>query len=69
MSLPDALFMIEHNLCKEYVALTPFDLDERTFREVIKLFSDCKSVHMRQDIKADPDREVKVKVKAGDNWF
>lgn len=59
--------MIEHSLCKEYTALTPFDLDERTLREVIKLFSDCKGVHMRQDKKSDPDRVIRRK--AGDDWF
>ena len=67
MSLPDALFMIVHNLCKEYVSLSPYDLEERTFREVIKLFVDCKKVHMRQDLISDPDRVVKVK--ASDDWF
>ena len=49
------------------MALTPFYLEERTFREVIKLFSDCKGVHIRQDKKSDPDRVIRKK--AGDDWF
>lgn len=65
--MPDALFLIEHSLCKEYTALTPFYLEERTLREVIKLFADCKGVHIKQDKKNDPDRVIRRK--AGDDWF
>lgn len=59
--------MIEHNLCKEYPALTPWELDNETFHRVIKLFVDVKKMRGTVQKATDPDRPIKKK--AGDDWF
>ena len=59
--------MIEHNICKEYPAFTPFDIDGRGFHEVIKLFKDVKGLNIKVKRATDPDRPIRRK--AGDDWF
>lgn len=54
-------------MCKEYPAFTPFMIDDETFHNVIKLFSDVKRANKAIAVKTDPDRPIRKK--AGDDWF
>ena len=53
-------------MCKEYT-LSPYDIDEKTFNEVIDLFIDTRQVQKHTQELNDPDRVVRRK--AGDDWY
>jgi hypothetical protein len=61
---------LEYNLCKEYPAMTPFELENTSFFEVIDLFIDTKKMQMRiEEIQQEPKKEKVIRRKAGDDWF
>lgn len=59
--------MISYQLCKEFQALSPFDVDVRPYVEVIKLYADVRKIQMREKRQKDPNRVFRKK--AGDDWF
>lgn len=69
------LFSLEHQLCKEYPALSPFDLERRTFHEVIGLYSRVRDMQIRMD--KQTQKQIRqtgrdggiIRRPAGDNWF
>ena len=61
------MFSINYQLCKEFPALTPYDLDKRRYHDVIKLFAEVRGLQIHMDKMNDPDRVVRRP--AGDNWF
>jgi len=61
------LFYIVYQLCKEYPALSPFDLERRSYHAVIALYGDTRGIQIQQKILADPNRVIRRR--AGDNWF
>lgn len=61
------LFLIIHQLSKEYPALSPYDLEKRSFHDVIRLYSDVRRVQIKTAELSDPDRVIYRP--AGDNWF
>ena len=67
----ETLFQIEYNICKEFPAMSPIQVDEMTFHDVIRLYSKIRRLQIReedvQDILTNPNR--KVMVPAGDKWF
>lgn len=65
--LHEVLFSIEYNLCKEFPALSPWEIDERSYHTVIRLYSDTRRIQIRDQKLRDPDEVIRVK--AGDNWF
>lgn len=67
MPLDESLFMIEYSLSKEYPALTPFEIEERTFFSVIDLFIDTRKMQIRAKKVSDPNRVIRKP--ASDNWF
>lgn len=64
---------MSYQLCKEFPALTPYDLDEKQFCKVIDLYSDVRRVQIREKKTASlpvPEKKEKViRRPAGDNWF
>ncbi len=63
---------MQYNLCKEYPALSPFDIDNTAFFDVLDLFARTRKMQIRIQEKIDETREDKVQIirrPAGDNWF
>lgn len=65
--MSDILFTINHQLCKEYPALSPYDVDARAFVRVIDLYADVRRMQIREKKQNDPNRIIRRK--AGDDWF
>ena len=61
------LFNLEYNLCKEFPALSPFDIEVKTYHEVIKLYADMRRIQIHEKDLKDPNRVIRVR--AGDDWF
>ena len=61
------LFSINYQLCKEYPALTPWDIDNRSYHDVIILYGETRVVQIRTKKLTDPNRVIRRK--AGDDWF
>lgn len=59
--------MISYQLCKEFPALSPYEIEDRTFCEVIHLYSDVRRMQIRDKKNKDPNRIIRRP--AGDNWF
>ena len=63
--------MLNYQLCKEFPALTPYEVDEKPYHEVITLYSDVRTLQIEAQ-KRNPGIDNGPKVvrkKAGDNWF
>jgi hypothetical protein len=65
--LDELLFTIEYSLTKEYPALSPFDIEERSFFQVIDLFADTRRAQIQIKKESDPNRVIRRP--AGDDWF
>ena len=68
------LFLINHQICKEYPALSPFDVDDQRYSDVIKLYADVIGLNMeisktREEPKRQPKKDQLIRRPAGDNWF
>lgn len=63
----DLLFSINHQICKEYPALSPYDVDAKTYGSVIQLYIDMRTLQIRQTKAQDPNRVIRRR--AGDDWF
>jgi len=61
------IFNINYQLCKEFPALTPYEIDDRTFVEVIDLYADVRALQIREEKLNDPNRVIRRP--AGDKWF
>ena len=63
---------MKYNLCQEYSSLSPFEIDEIAFFDVLDLFEKTRKMQIRIKEKMDEVREDKVQVirrPAGDDWF
>ena len=63
--------MLNYQLCKEFPALTPYEVDEKPYHEVIELYSEVRTLQMNQE-KRNPITDNGTKIirrKAGDDWF
>ena len=50
--------------------MTPFELENTSFFEVIDLFIDTKKMQMRiEKIQQEPKKEKVIRRPAGDDWF
>jgi hypothetical protein len=65
--LDQLLFTIEYSLTKEYPALSPFDIEERSFFLVMDLLADTRRVQIEEKKQKDPNRIIRRP--AGDDWF
>lgn len=63
------LFMINHQLCKEYPALSPYDIDVKTYTSVIDLYCDVRKIQIKTKVNTDDKGEQIIRKKAGDDWF
>lgn len=63
----ELLFEIMYTLCKEFQALTPYEVEDRAFVDVIKLFADTRRMQIRRKKESDPNRIIMRP--AGDSWF
>ena len=63
--------MLNYQLCKEFPALTPYDVDEKPFSDVIDLYSDVRTLQINAE-KRNPSVSNGPRIirrKAGDDWF
>ena len=67
MPLSDLLFVIEYNLAKEFPALSPFEIENRSFFEIIDLYSDVRKIQIEVKKEENPNRVIRRP--AGDDWF
>lgn len=65
--LHETLFIINYNLCKEFPALSPWEVDLRSFHAVIKLYGEMRTLQIHLEEIKDPNRVIRRK--AGDDWF
>jgi len=63
------LFEFSYHLCKEYPALSPWEIDGKKFRDVIKLFAETRTVQIRSNQEKPERNDRVIRRKAGDNWF
>lgn len=61
------MFVINYQLCKEYTALSPYEIDDRAFGEVVDLYIDTRKIQMRKNKLTNPNRVIRRR--AGDDWF
>ena len=62
---------MSYGLCKEFPALSPFDIDQKAFHDVIILFSRVRTLQMKES-KVTGKQHVQsdvIRRPAGDNWF
>ena len=63
--------MINYQLCKEFPALSPYEVDDRTYCSVIKLYAEVRQMQMNEEKHEekinDPNRVIRVP--APDTWF
>ena len=62
---------MSYGLCKEFPALSPFDIGEKTSHNVIVLFSRVRILQMKEN-KGEHRQRVQqdvIRRPAGDNWF
>lgn len=67
----EVLFDINYQLCKEFPAMTPYDIEKRTFHDVIRLYSDVRALQLREAKRGDNDSNDNrvIRRPAGDDWF
>jgi hypothetical protein len=56
-------------LCKEFPALTPYDIEKRTFHDVIRLYSDVRAMQIRESRYKNRKNSSVIRRPAGDDWF
>lgn len=67
ISIDELLFSINHQICKEYPALSPYDVNDQKYGAVVQLYCDMRTLQIRQARASDPDRVIRRR--AGDDWF
>lgn len=75
----ESLFILSFQLCKEFPAMTPLDIDEKSFDAVIDLFADVRTMQIREKKKENKrglfskkktkKNEQIIRRPAGDSWF
>ena len=67
--------MISYGLCKEFPALSPFDIEKKTFHDVIVLYSKIRKYQIKENkgtVKLETvNRQGKNVIRRpdGDNWL
>lgn len=60
-------------MCKYYPALSPFEVDEKKYREVADIYGDVLQLIRRNDKEKKAEKKViddqVIRRPAGDNWF
>ena len=62
----ESLFEINDSLCKAYPSLSPFDVDEKRFVDVINLYIDVIKMQKREKARNDPNRVIR---RPATDWF
>jgi hypothetical protein len=62
---------MSHNLCKEYPSLSPFDIDEMSYCEVISIYAEVRGMQIsdKKEAKNTSKQNNKIYVPASDNWY
>ena len=67
---------MEYQLCKEFPALSPFDVEHKTYHEIVNLYARVRDLQIRQNRKEEKQignmtagGDTIIRVPAGDNWF
>lgn len=66
----ETLFDLNYQLCKEFPAMTPYDVEDKPFCRVIELYADVRRVQIKERKKIEtPEKEKIIRRPASDNWF
>lgn len=60
------LFEISHQISKEYGAVTPLQLDQEKYVDVIDLYADIRRTQIREKRLSDPNRVIR---RPATSWF
>ena len=63
------LFNLCYQLCKEFPALSPYEIEETPFVDVIRLYADVRALQIREEKENDPNVKRVIRKRAGDDWF
>jgi hypothetical protein len=68
------LFEINYILCREFRALSPFEIESEKYTKIIKLYANLARLKIREEQEAEQENQDKNKPKiirrpAGDDWF
>jgi hypothetical protein len=68
------LFEICYTLCREFHALSPFEIESEKYTKIIKLYANLARLKIREEQEAEQQEQEKDKPKvirrpAGDDWF
>ena len=58
-----------YDLSKEFPALTPYDIEKRTFHDAIRLYSDVRAMQIRESRYKNRKNSSVIRRPAGDDWF
>jgi len=58
---------MSYQLCKEFPAFTPFDIECEKYHKVVMLYANIRKMQIREN-KKDVEPNV-IKRRAGDDWF
>lgn len=62
---------MNYQLCKEFPALSPYDIEKKRFYDVIRLYADVRAMQIRNS-KTSEQKETStnsIRRPAGDDWF
>lgn len=68
------LFEINYILCREFCALSPFEVENTSYVKIIRLYAKLARLKIREEQEAEQQEQEKDKPKvirrpAGDDWF
>lgn len=49
--------------------MTPYDVEKKAFHDVMRLYSDLRSMQIRETTKDKRNNSSVIRRPAGDNWF
>ena len=72
--MPELLFTLKYNICKEFPVMTPWTLEAEPYVKVMKLYRDLRTQQIRETRKTDVAKcangEKVIRVRAqNDDWY
>lgn len=60
---------MKYNLCKEFPALSPLQLDSTSFHRVIKLYADLRKRQIKEKQNYDPVTGERIVYRKATTWY
>lgn len=65
----EQLFQLNYQLCKEFPAFTPLEIDCEKYHKVIMLYANVRKLQLRENKESQKTNSNIIRRPAGDNWF